>query len=226
MKFERLSGLWRSALCLRLHSPRGLLLSDSVSWIRAAASYRPHNVLANEAAASQPSTVEISSPLNLQRTQMPGPKRKTAKPSTLGNSGREVPDEKWCLFLAELSRTANVTRSCEFAGISRTVVYDRKREDPEFLKQHDEAYRRGYEVLEEECQRRAFSGFEKPVFYKGKKVATVIEFSDPLAMFLLKGNTNGKFRERVETTSGDGGSNRFSKLSEEDLEAELKRRLG
>jgi hypothetical protein len=157
---------------------------------------------------------------------MPGPRKTAKKPDLSGNSGRKITEEKWCKFLAELSRTANVTRSAEFAGFDRGEAYDRKNEDPEFAKQFDAAYRTGYEKLEEECQRRAFSGFEKPVFYKGRKVATVTEYSDTLAMFLLKGNTNGKFRERVETTSGDPGSTRFSKMTDEEIDAELKQRLG
>lgn len=156
---------------------------------------------------------------------MAGP-RKSSKPDHSGKTGRPITEERWQKFLDLLAETANVTRSCEASGISRMSVYNRKRDDPEFTTRYDEAYRRGYEALEEECQRRAFSGFEEPVFYKGKKVATVTKFSDTLAVFLMKGNTEGKFRERVETTSGSPAGGRFAKLTDEEIEAELKRRLG
>lgn len=155
---------------------------------------------------------------------MAGP-RKSSKPDNSGKTGRPITEARWTQFLELLAQTANVTRSSEASGISRMSVYNRRRDDPEFAARYDEAYRRGYEALEEECQRRAFSGFEEPVFYKGRKVATVKKFSDTLAVFLMKGNTDGKFRDRVETTNGSPAGGRFAKLTDEEIEAELKRRL-
>ena len=158
---------------------------------------------------------------------MPGPRRKTTKPDNTGRIGRPKTEAQWSLFLEKLSECANLTRSAEFAGIERTTVYEKRKRDPEFDAKYQEAYQTGYDALEERCQARAFEGIEEPVFYKGECVASVTKFSDPLAMFLLRGCKPDKFRERVETINGGGpGASRFASLTNEELEAELKRRLG
>jgi hypothetical protein len=130
-----------------------------------------------------------------------GPKKTKNKVLTSGRQGIAISQERWNKFFDMLSQTANVTKSAEYAGISRTVIYDRKRDDAEFAKKVDEAYQRGYEVLEEECQRRAFAGYDKPVFQGGRQVGVVREYSDTLAMFLMKGNKPGKYRDRIEATN-------------------------
>lgn len=153
---------------------------------------------------------------------MPGP-RKPEKPNRASQTKAKT-DADWALFLAHLSKTANVTRSAEASNIDRATVYRKRKDDPEFAKQFEEAYQTGYLALEEECQRRAFEGFQEPVFYKGEKVATVTRFSDPLAMFLLKGNMAEKFKDRSEVTTGGPKEGRYTRLTDEELEAELKRR--
>lgn len=154
---------------------------------------------------------------------MAGPK-KTAKPS-MAHATQPKTAEQWQLFLDTLAETANATRSAEAAGMHRTTVYERRKNDPEFEKLYQEAYATGYDKMEEECQRRAFSGFQEPVFFKGEQVATVTRFSDSLAQFLLKGNKSDKFRDRIETIDGgNAGPSRFAKMTDEELEAELKRR--
>lgn len=158
---------------------------------------------------------------------MAGPRKKSPKPDVSGHIGTPISEAKWCRFLAELSRTANVTKSCELAGFERTAVYRRRNDDPEFATQFDAAYRAGYEVLEEMAAKRAFDGYDQVTYDgEGNVVKIVEQYSDALAMFLLKGNTDGKFRDRVETSSGDRKEGRFSRLTAEELDAELKRRLG
>lgn len=132
-------------------------------------------------------------------------------------------DETFAVFLANLSETANITRSADAAGINRSTVFRKRKEDPEFDKLYLEAYQIGYTKLEEEAQRRAFTGYEEPVFYKGRKVATVTKYSDSLAMFLLKGNLADKFKDRSEVTHA-GTNDRHARLTDEELDAELKKR--
>lgn len=154
---------------------------------------------------------------------MPGP-RKPARPS-MAHATKAKTADQWAVFLQHMAATANLTRSAEAAGMRRETVYVKRRTDPEFEKLYQEAYQAGYDKMEEECQRRAFSGFEEPVFYKGEQVATVTRFSDSLAQFLLKGNKSEKFRDRVETIDGgSAGPSRFARMTDEELEAELQRR--
>lgn len=157
---------------------------------------------------------------------MPGLPRKLPKPNRSFATKPKTP-EVWDRFFNTLAQTANVTRSAEFAGVDRVKVYTLRKEDPAFEARFQAAYASGYDKMEEECQRRAFSGYTEPVFYKGSEVGQITKFSDALAQFLLKGNKSDKFRDRVENYEGGSvGPSRYATMTDEELEAELKRRLG
>jgi hypothetical protein len=136
----------------------------------------------------------------------PGPKRKpvvilTPDMSTAPSvgSGKLKTEEQWCVFLNALQQTANVTHSAALAHITRQAVYDRRLRDPAFALDFDAAYSCGVEAWEDEAARRAFKGYDEPVFYKGDVVGYKRNFSDTLAMFILKGAKPDKFRDRVST---------------------------
>ena len=56
--------------------------------------------------------------------------------------------------------------------------------------------------------RRAHSGFDEPVFYKGIETGTVRKYSDTLTIFLLKGFKPDKYKDRVanELSGPNGGA--------------------
>ena len=56
----------------------------------------------------------------------------------------------------------------------------------DFLRRWEDAWERGADLLEEEMWRRAREGVEKPVFYQGKVVGHVREFSDVLVLELIR----------------------------------------
>jgi len=93
--------------------------------------------------------------------------------------------KKTC-FLEALMRTANVTASCENAGLPRETAYYWRARDPFFSAAWDEALDRGLDALEDEVIRRAKDGVAEPVFYKGQVVGEKRRYSDSLAMFVLK----------------------------------------
>jgi hypothetical protein len=72
-------------------------------------------------------------------------------------------------FLAALENTVSVTAAAEAAQTDRSMVYQHKRQDPEFARQWDQALDVAPDTLEDEARKRAFDG------------------SDVLLMFLLKG---------------------------------------
>lgn len=114
-------------------------------------------------------------------------------------------DKKRDRFLAELFRSAgNVSRACAAINLSRTAVYDWKREDLEFSALWDATIEETTEALEQEIYRRAHDGCEKPVFYQGEECGIVKEYSDVLAMFLLKARRPDKYRDRHEISNPDG----------------------
>ena len=69
-----------------------------------------------------------------------------------------------------------------------------RRHSADFAAQWDEALGEGIDILEAEARRRAFTGVEKPVYYKGKVVGSTTKYSDRLLMFLLKAH-DPKFRD-------------------------------
>jgi hypothetical protein len=110
-------------------------------------------------------------------------------------------------FLAALAETGNVVRACLRERVSRSWLYELRSRDEAFAKRWDEAAQQGADVLEEEAYRRAMEGTSKPVFYKGKLVRTrVVEYSDTLLIFLLKGARPEKYRDnwKGELTGGGG----------------------
>ena len=135
--------------------------------------------------------------------------KKTVKRITNG-PGNKVTPQQWGKFLSMLSQCANLLKSAEYAGISTSIVYKRRKSDPEFAAAYDEAWQAGYEILEDMCAKRAFEGYDQPVFQGGSQVGVVRQYSDALAMFLMKGNRPMKFKDRasseVSINGRDGGA--------------------
>jgi hypothetical protein len=136
--------------------------------------------------------------------------KKRAKKKTPAKMGQPTiwTPEKETAFMVALSETCNVTRACKAVGIARQTAYDRYEADAEFKKRWDKAKALGVEAVEDECHRRAYEGLDKPVFYQGEVCGTIREYSDTLAIFLLKAHKPEKYRERYEH-SGSGGAPLF-----------------
>lgn len=115
--------------------------------------------------------------------------------------GRAITREQWVIFFTMLAQTAHVTRSCDAAAIDRNYVYTKKSHDPEFESLFEQAINKGRETLLEEAQRRAFDGYNKPVFQGGMQVGIIREYSDSLAAFLLKGYMPKLFKDRTENVN-------------------------
>lgn len=132
------------------------------------------------------------------------------------NPGKAVTPQQWGRFLARYAETGNITRSAEYAGTTRMTVYKRRKDDPVFDTECIAAYEIAVEAMEEECQRRAFSGFTRDIYWQGEVVGHETVFSDSLAMFLLKGAKPEKYRDRVST---DNLNTNLNATTEEDVEA-------
>lgn len=108
-------------------------------------------------------------------------------------------------FLKELEKSGNVTAACRKARISRTEVYQLRNEAKDFADAWVEALESATDDLELEARRRAHRGTLKPVFYEGKKVGTVKEYSDTLLIFLLKAHRPERFNIQRFEHSGPAG---------------------
>ena len=117
-----------------------------------------------------------------------------------------TPEKRKELFLEYLRERPNITKAARWAGYTREYVYELRKADPDFAKAWDEALEESVDLCEGEMHRLAFDGTLKPVFQSGEKVGSIREYSDTLAIFLMKAHRPEKYREttRTEITGKDG----------------------
>lgn len=100
----------------------------------------------------------------------------------------EIPDKKSkdTLFLDLLSEGVSVCDACDRADIPRRSVYNRRRTDPAFREQWDEALEMAVDFLEAEADRRGRDGWGEDVYYRGQVVGKRQRYSDRMLIFRLK----------------------------------------
>ena len=106
-------------------------------------------------------------------------------------------------FLNNYCECCNIQRAAEKSGITRQTHYLWLKED-RYRMAFAKAKEMAVDVLEDEAVRRAVLGDERDIYYKGKKVGTVKNYSDRLLALLLKANKPDKYKDRVENQVVDG----------------------
>lgn len=109
-----------------------------------------------------------------------------------------TPKKRKALLEAIAVCGGNVARACKKVRISRSAVYEWCSASKAMARDFEVAAQKGLDAMEDEARRRAFDGVAKPVYQGGRKVGVVQEFSDTLAIFLLKGGKPDKYRDRAE----------------------------
>ncbi len=129
-----------------------------------------------------------------------------------------TPKKEWKpAFIEALRATGNVTRAAQYAGRSRNQAYHVRQHSEHFAAQWRETLEEGSDLLEAEARRRAVTGIDKPVYYKGKVVGSITKYSDSLLMFLLKAHRPQKFR--------DGGEVKQTGATDVDVDRALEERI-
>ncbi len=108
-------------------------------------------------------------------------------------------------FLFYLSRGLSVTRAAEQCEIAPATAYNWKNADPEFAEQWRFAYQEGVDRIDDELTRRGIEGVLRPVFYKGKVVDYIREYSDTCLVTLARGKKPHVYGRDVKEISGPGG---------------------
>lgn len=116
-------------------------------------------------------------------------------------------------FLRRLRECGLVNKSAALCRLSRSVVYQHKRNSPKFAKAWDQAVDEAVDsVLIEEATRRAVRGVRKPLTHQGEftkdadgNINFIREYSDSLLMFLIKGR-RPEYRQATlfGKSTGDG----------------------
>lgn len=89
-------------------------------------------------------------------------------------------------FIDALSKSGNITLSCERALIARATAYRWRDAHADFKADWDIALAEATDRLEAEARRRAEEGVDQPVWYQGEMVGTEKRYSDTLMIQLLK----------------------------------------
>jgi len=122
---------------------------------------------------------------------------------------QEITDHHKRAFLAAYAHTGRITQAAKSAKVNWRNHYNWIKHDPLYAEAFAEAQQMAGDWLEDEAIRRAKEGVVKPVFWQGQHVDNVVEYSDTLLIFVLKGAKPEKYRERFEhtgkvTLDGDG----------------------
>lgn len=112
-------------------------------------------------------------------------------------AGVSMPEERKQRFLEALRKAPHITAAARAAGWHRSWAYRERAADPEFAAAWDDALEEAIDLCEEEAHRRAFKGTVRPVFQGGVRVGSVREYSDTLAIFMLKAHRPERYRENV-----------------------------
>lgn len=119
--------------------------------------------------------------------------------------------ERQALFLTALARTGLENKSAKAAGVSTSLVHKtwlcegtlREWTEEEldaaevFKEMMHEAHEAATDLLEAEARRRGMKGIDKPVWYKGRIVGHMKEYSDRLLERLLEAH-RARFRSKSE----------------------------
>lgn len=115
-------------------------------------------------------------------------------------------------FLDAYAQLGNITAAAKAAGCDPSRHRNDWVKDPAYLAEFQEAHEQASDLLEAEALRRATRGTARGVYHQGKKIDTVMDYSDSLLIFLLKATRPGKFRESVDINhSGMVGTKLYGK---------------
>lgn len=108
-------------------------------------------------------------------------------------------------FLEVFTRLGTVWRGCQAAQISRTQVYKWLKNDAVFAEAFTVAEAEFADRLEDAILGRATRGVQKGIYYKGKRIDTVTEYSDRLGELAMKAHKPEKYREHVDLNANVTG---------------------
>ncbi len=89
-------------------------------------------------------------------------------------------------LLAAIAAGNTLTGAAKLAGVSAQTVTNERRRDPEFDRQVDEAQDGFAEHLETEAYRRAVTGVQRKVYWKGEYCGDEIVYADRLLETMLR----------------------------------------
>ena len=111
-------------------------------------------------------------------------------------------EQKKADFLQKLREGVPILKAAAQVDVPHMTLYNRRKTDEKFDQAWKDALAEGEKVtiarLEQEADRRAIEGYEKPIYQGGELVGSEQRYSDTLLMFRLNGLASDRYRQRSE----------------------------
>ncbi|WP_422000408.1 helix-turn-helix domain-containing protein [Reyranella sp.] len=105
-------------------------------------------------------------------------------------------------FLRRLLQSGSVAEAAAQVGIAPRTVQRWRATNPLFARRYDEALAGRLEILEDLAMRRALGADRRPVFHRGKLVASVERHNDAMLMRLLARFDRLRERQALSAAAG------------------------
>jgi hypothetical protein len=112
---------------------------------------------------------------------------------------RSVRDQKE-RYLHGFAYDCTLSSGCQAAGIDPKTLYAWREVDDEFVFRENHWRNALADRLEKEAIRRAYEGYDRPIFQGGVQVGVERIYSDTLLKMMLGALRPEKFRERVDVS--------------------------
>lgn len=110
----------------------------------------------------------------------------------------EINDNNLGLYLSYLSMKGVKRHAAIMAGIEPSQVKALMKKDHALAEREQEAMEMYQELIDMELHRRAITGEQKQVWFKGKVVGHETVKSDRLLEFMARANNPGKYRDQIQ----------------------------
>lgn len=119
---------------------------------------------------------------------------------TAAGTGQDVDRARKRSYLRGYASDGTVTTGCRTAKVSPYTVYRWREEDDEFVLLENQARSALADKLEAEAIRRAYQGWERPIYQRGVLVGVERCYSDMLLKMMLGALRPEKYREKVDVS--------------------------
>lgn len=102
------------------------------------------------------------------------------------------------LILLGIAAGLEIKHVLNRTGYTRRQLQRLRETSEDFAVRFDSAKEDGTDMYVAEAHRRAVTGIDKPIYYKGEKVDTVKEYSDAMLIFLLKARDRARFGDKLQ----------------------------
>jgi hypothetical protein len=104
------------------------------------------------------------------------------------------------IYLDGIRQFGTLSHACQLAHVSPHTVYQWREMNDDFVLRENEAQEHLTQALEREALRRAFEGYDRPVYQRGVLVGYERVYSDSLLTTLLKARRPDRYREHIDVS--------------------------